>query len=454
MINFALAREIYGGSPWMIDPISFSGLFGILKDFRNGVKLEHDTDNKLNSSFVLNIESKHKTVFSKWQLDDDDSEVIAVHKIDGVITKGGGDSSFGTKDIASRMSIMTKDRRIKGHVLLSDSGGGSSNAVVFMKDAIREAQNAGKPVVQLIEKGGLSASAMLYIGSFSDFIFSETEDNLVGSIGTMIEMSGMPKNHTDTDGVVHVRAYATASVHKNEEFEQAMKGNMKPIINNILDPHNEKFMQDIRNNRPNVLESQLSGKMFKAGEVVGTLIDAIGNMDDAVNKVIELSSNGSGLGVGDISSDGNNVSSAATTTNKNKKVAQVPNNNSNLNNQKMDLNKLKSEHPSVYNEVFALGQVSGAKSEKDRAGSWMAHSKTDLVAVKAGIASGEPISDTQREEFLVKNASLSHLENLKSDSSKTIKTASTKTETEPTADEKELKAHEAKLDAKLNFKTA
>ena len=36
MINFALAREIYGSTPWMIDPISFQGLFNIRNDFRKG----------------------------------------------------------------------------------------------------------------------------------------------------------------------------------------------------------------------------------------------------------------------------------------------------------------------------------------------------------------------------------------------------------------------------------
>jgi hypothetical protein len=33
----------------------------------------------------------------------------------------------------------------------------------------------------------------------------------------------------------------------------------------------------------------LTGKLFKASEVVGTLIDEIGTFEQAVNKVIELS---------------------------------------------------------------------------------------------------------------------------------------------------------------------
>ena len=433
-MNFSLAREIYGNSPWMIDPISFSGLFSILQDFRNGVQLDYDENEKLNSSFALNVESKTKLAFQKWQLNDDDEGVIAVHKINGPITKNGGASSFGMKDVASKMNSMTKDKRVVGHIILSDSGGGSSAAVVFIADAIKDSQAVGKPVVQLIEKGGLNASAMLYMGSFSNFVISEAEDNLIGSIGTMIEMSGFPKQHTDKDGMIHVRAYATASVHKNEEFEQALEGNLEPITSNILDPHNKKFIREVKENRPNVKDEQLTGKIFEAKNVVGTLIDSIGTMDDAISKVLELSTT--------------NINSET----KIEQQAQVPKINNNLNNQEMDLKKLRSEHLSVYNEVFALGVESGVKKENDRVGSWMAHSKSDIEAVKTGIDSGNQISAKVREELLIKGASLTHLKDLKSDAAPAVAPKQSGEEEELTADQKELVAFEAKLDDKLEPK--
>ena len=61
----------------------------------------------------------------------------------------------------------------------------------------------------------------------------------------------------------------------------------------------------------------------------------------------------------------------------------------------MDLDGLKSDHRDVYNQAVAVG----AKSERERVRSWMAYSKIDPKAVQAGIESGEPISDSQRENL-------------------------------------------------------
>ena len=64
---------------------------------------------------------------------------------------------------------------------------------------------------------------------------------------------------------------------KNNEFEEAINEfNFKPIKEKILDPANEEFLANISNNR-SVKENELTGEIFKASEVVGSLIDEIGN---------------------------------------------------------------------------------------------------------------------------------------------------------------------------------
>lgn len=435
MINFALAREIYGSSPWMVDAISFPGLFNILQDFRGGIQLDFDPKNKLNSVSLLNVNSKTRFAEHPFQLDrmDSDAEIISVIRIDGPITKNGGQSSFGMKQISRRMDAMSRDRRVKGHVLVADSGGGATNAIVWMADAIKNSQSLGKPVVQLIEKGGMSASAMFAIGSYTDFTFSESAENIVGSIGTMVELSGFPKNHTEENGMVHVRVYATESFEKNLEFEEALKGNLKPVINNMLDPINEKFLSEIMENRPNISKEHLTGKTFRAGEVIGTLVDAIGGMEDAVNKVLELSATEIKV-------------NSSEQIKSNAKVAKTNNNN---NNKKMDLEKLKSEHPAIYNKVFSLGRVAGVSAEKDRCGAWMAHSSTDIDAVKAGIESGNDITATARENFIVKGASLNQLNNLKKDSKGNVIVPESTTETQEEIDNKEAASFYDDIEGKL-----
>lgn len=450
MINFALAREIYGMTPWFVDQQTLPALMGVFNSFQNGVSLEIP-DVKYNTPSILSVDNETRVIsrpfgdaWSRGQLENtDDFTGVGLINIDGAITVGGGASSHGMRDISSMMFEMAKDERIKSFIVHSDSGGGSSGAVEIMTDTINQIKQS-KPVYGLIKKGGVAASAMYGILSATNAIYAESPMSIVGSVGTMIQFEGKKANSEDRDGFKFIRLYATKSKSKNKGFEDALnKDDYTVIMDEMLNPINERFISMVLANRPSLAGSDFDdGHTVFAKDAIGTFIDGIMSFDELVNVAVSgdplINANGS-------------FSSAAQTNNKQK--AQVPNNNSNLKNQKMDLNQLKSEHPSVYNEVFALGSVSGVKNEKDRVGSWMAHSKTDIDAVKNGIESGEPISATKREEFLVKNASLSHLENLKSDSAKALKTTSTKTEIEPTEDEKELTAFEAKLDEKLNLKT-
>lgn len=410
MFDYKLAAEIYKSEPWLVDAVSFPSLISILSDSRNGVELSYDPKNKLNKPMFLVVGQdieQAAIIDDSWQLRklDDDAEVISVIHLDGPITKNGGMSSYGTREMSREMDRMTNDDRVKGHILVTDSGGGASNATIFLTDSIKKSQQAGKPVVQFVEKGGLNASAAYHIGSHSDYIISENEENLVGSIGTMIEFAGYPKQHTrNSDGAVFVRAYATASINKNIEFEEAIKGNIEPVVNNILDPVNEKFLAQVKEQRPDKLtEEQLTGVLVRSKDAVGSLIDSIGTFNDAVEKVLELSN-------------------SKQIKNFNQEADSKPSNINLIKNENMDLSQLKQEHPKVYQAAFA----EGVAEEQDRCGAWLAHSETDIVAVKEGIKSGKPISATQREEFLVKASSKKHVEDIKEDSPDDVSTEESK----------------------------
>lgn len=65
---------------------------------------------------------------------------------------------------------------------------------------------------------------------------------------------------------------------------------------------------------------------------------------------------------------------------------------------KMDILKLKAEHPSVFAEAVALGVA----EEKDRVGACLAFIEIDPKGVVEAIKSGKPLSATQMAEFSVK----------------------------------------------------
>lgn len=281
-MNFPLAKEIYG-QPWSVDAVSMMHLTSILKNIQNGVALDI-SENKLNSISLLEFKGETKIISDNWDLKNSDSfEGIGVVNLNGPITKNGGASTNGTKQISSLMLQMSQDSRIKGFVIKTDSGGGATGAVQLMIDAINKVKET-KPVYALVEKGGMAGSAAYGIISASTGIYSEDGMNIVGSVGAMIQFSGKPNGTVDSDGEKHIVLYATKSTAKNKGFEEAINNdNYEMIINELLDPINENFISNVISNRP-----QLAGTSYDNGhtvfskDAIGTFIDGIASFDEVV----------------------------------------------------------------------------------------------------------------------------------------------------------------------------
>lgn len=383
-MSFALAREIYGVTPWMMDAHSIPVMSSVLRDIKNNVQLDVP-EFKLNSVFFYDPKNETRIIKDKWDLRDNDSfEGIGIVNLNGPITLSGGSSSKGMDYVSESMVQMSKDNRIKSFLVLTNSGGGSSGAVELMVDTINEIKKT-KPVYSLITKGGLAASAAYGIISASTKIFSESPMNVVGSIGTMLQFEGKKANSKDPDGTINIRLYATKSIKKNNGFEEALNNdNYEVLINELLNPINENFIEMISKNR-----SLLHGVVFDDGathfskDVVGTFIDGIASFSEVVSMLEKENKN-------------------------------VLNNdfNINTNNKKMTKNELKTAHPDVYNEILQ----EGIEQEADRTGAYLAHINTDTEAVVKGIQGGKSITQSEREGFFVKQNSKNVVAKIKEES--------------------------------------
>lgn len=383
-MNFSLSKEIYG-QPWCIDQHSMQYLSAILRNAQNNVTME-TPEVRLNSLERLEITSETRLINRSWQLRTDSNFTgIGVINLNGPITKTGGSSSYGMVDLASEMVAMSRDSRVKGFIIKTDSGGGATSAVKIMVDAINEVKQT-KPVYALIDKGGLAGSAAYGIISAATRIYAEDPMSVVGSVGTMIQFEGREANSTDTEGVKHIRLYASKSTAKNKAFEEALNNdNYALVINELLDPINENFLNTVLSNRP-----VLAGTAFDTANTVfakdaeGTFIDGFLSFDEVVALITQDS--------------------------------LILNNNPNSN--QMTKSQIQQEHPSVYAEIVS----EGVRIEKERVASWMAHSGTDPDAVNAGIASGLEITPSQTQNFLVKMTSNSMKANLQADNAPAVKT--------------------------------
>ena len=377
--NYSLAREIYTQA-WLVDNMSYSALTSLLKSIKNGTNIA--SDEKFNSVSTL---SDFKLIRSLEQLNSSESfEGIGLININGVIISDSTSSTKGMREISAEAIQMAKDNRIKSFILYANSGGGASGAVEIMTDAISYIQNdLGKEVIAYVPQAGCAYSAMYGIISACSKIISGHEMNGFGSVGTMIEFEGRAHESLDADNNKMVRLYATKSVMKNKSFEDAINSdNYEMIVSEMLDPINERFINLVQTNRPQLKETNFDdGRIVFAKDAVGTYIDEIKSFSEVVSELQQ------------------------------KTTSTLINNNN-----KMTVSELQQNHPDTYNAIFNAG----VKSEADRVGAWMAHLKTDLEIVSNGIKSNEPISSAIREELLVKANEQRHLENLQQDSSENV----------------------------------
>ena len=273
---------------WMLDPMSAAAALALYRDMVGAARLkakhpiveydETDDDESLPQSYY------HYTLTHADHPAIPNGHLISVVRLEGVMMRDGNPCQWGTRNIAQWLTEGDRNGRVVGSILLVDSGGGAADSVRPLADAI---QACTKPVVAYCD--GYMCSAAYYAASYCGSIMAHDRRNMVGCIGTMIELGGYPMKSVDEDGYVSLRIYADGSEEKNSDYEKALEGDVKPIRENLLNPLAEDFRNDVKANRPTATDDQLKGRTYFAQDVVGTLIDGIGTMYDAVAKTLELS---------------------------------------------------------------------------------------------------------------------------------------------------------------------
>jgi ClpP class serine protease len=377
----------------------------ILSDIKNGVKFDAVGSLK-NDCFDIVFNSEDRLIRRTYELENQDQfNGVGIVKINGPILMGGGASTLGMLDVSKNVLSMAKDNRVKGFIFDMDSGGGSTAAVEIMVDTINEVKAMGKPVYVLISKGGTLASAAYGIASAADAIYYQSDMSMVGSLGTMLQTEGRAAN-SEKDGVKYIRLYATKSVLKNKPIEEALNNdNYTLLVNELLDPVNERFISTLQANRPKLTNNQLDGNAIFAKDDSGIYLDGKSTIEDLFQKII---------------------------TNNN-----ITNTNINFNsNTKMTKQELQSQHPELYSEVLGMGVT----SEYERVQSWLAHNETDSKTVMEGIESGLEISSSQREKLLVKSSKIKTVKQMQSESAKDFQTGESTLDAGLSAEQKELNA--------------
>jgi len=197
------------------------------------------------------------------------------------------DQSCGPKGTQTIMSILedwkTEDN-IKGVILDFNSGGGQVSGTPELAEYV---SNYSKPIVSYTND--VVGSAAYYIASGADYFIANKHADYIGSIGVMMHSVNMEGVLLKAGATIN-ELYSELSPDKNKASRDLKEGNSKTIIKEFLNPLATDFHTDTKKYRPSISEKALKGGVFRPKEALSEgLIDEIGTMQTAIDKVFELS---------------------------------------------------------------------------------------------------------------------------------------------------------------------
>ena len=236
---------------------------------------------------------------------------IAVINIDGPIMKYDNCGDPGSQSLEQLVKSADANPNIIGLILKISSGGGEVSGTQSLSNVVKA---FSKPKIAVAED--LMGSAAYWIGCNCDYIFANTETTMIGSIGGMWTFKDM-RPLWKAQGIIVHEIYADQSSEKNADFKAALDNNYEPLKKNLLNPLTEVFINNVKSNRSGKLDEKktLNGQMYTANDALKYgLIDEIGGLDAAINKINQLAS-------GDISVQANSsLPQTSQTQDKMKKV--------------------------------------------------------------------------------------------------------------------------------------
>lgn len=213
---------------------------------------------------------------------------IAFHSVRGTIL---ADSDypwmFSSKKLREDLLAADMNSNIMAHVLSINSGGGEAWYLDVLSETIK---NLTKPVVANVEK--YAASAAYYIATNADKIFASTENDVIGSIGTMVSFWDV-NPYLEKEGFVKHEHYAEQSDLKNKVFNDLLKNKPDEYIEKNLNPLATQFINAIKGRKKLAALPEdhpvFRGETFNAKESIDIgLIDGIKLLDESIQTAIEL----------------------------------------------------------------------------------------------------------------------------------------------------------------------
>lgn len=206
---------------------------------------------------------------------------VSIVPIKGTLTK---DRAFcgepGMEDYGNILRGQISDQTIDAIVLKIDSPGGMVRGVENLCSVIK---SSTKPVVAYVDD--MACSAAYWIASVCNGgIVANNDLAAVGSIGVVAVYQDVRKAN-EMAGITEHIIFAKQSSQKWRDELDALDGKYDAVQDRISVVA-DRFITQIKEARPKVSAEELTGKVFFAKDVVGTLVDEIGGIDLAVSRAL------------------------------------------------------------------------------------------------------------------------------------------------------------------------
>lgn len=303
----------------------------------------------------------------------------AAIKVDGVLTNkpslfarwfGGGNTTY--REIRSALAVAEADDSIKEIVFLFGSPGGlASSEWIEAMDAVAKAK---KPTRAIVET--MAASAAYGLASQTDKIQAQNRLSMVGSIGVVA-------SYYLDDKVVDITSTNAPKKRPDVSTEEGKK-----VVRERLDRIESIFIDSVANGRGVAKEKVLAD--FGNGDVV-------------------LAADAVALGM---------IDSVLSQTETQKTTAVHGGAKKEFG---MDLNKLKADHPAVYQAVVDEGIKQGVAKERDRVNAHLILGKGsgDMETAMAAIEDGSDMTATIQAKYMAAGMNKNDMQNRADDETET-----------------------------------
>ncbi len=279
-MNYHLISAIIKGV-WAMDEAAALSYAPLLNNIigQSPVVFEFDKQQFQIKSF--NPDSSEELPFD--DLTEPEKGSIAIIPISGPLMKNDQlCGPVGMSSIGEIIKAADNNENIDGIILKIDSPGGTVDGTSALAEIIKA---TSKPIIAFAD--GLVASAALWLAASTDEIIAAENKTQIGSIGVMLSFADMQPAYEKL-GVKFHTINADQSSEKNKIFTDLKAGKYDQYKKEVLNPLAEDFINHIKANLPGVTEEHLTGKVFFAENVVGSLVNSIGNFDYAVSRISEL----------------------------------------------------------------------------------------------------------------------------------------------------------------------